>query len=193
VTFEVVWEPAAVDLCSRFLSGDPDGYHFSEDPSIERFVPHVPRTNPAQLAAVWAIEAEHAPLYWYPRDCPRITAWPRNPDQVATFQETWSTTADRVHAIESVWLDRIRTVTLYRYDLPAAPFQPWPDAQGQWITHSPVVPEAIQPVGDLLALHATAQIELRVTPSLWPLSDLAQSGPWMFSIVRMLNAVPRPN
>jgi mRNA interferase RelE/StbE len=27
VSFEVVWEPAAVDLCSRFLSGDPDGLH----------------------------------------------------------------------------------------------------------------------------------------------------------------------
>ena len=89
-------------------------------------------------------------------------------------------------------MDRIRTVTLYRYDLPAAPFRPWADAEGQWITHSPVVPEAVQPVGDLLALHATAQIELRVTPSLWPLYDLAQSGPWMFSIIRMRNAAPRP-
>ena len=25
MSFEVVWEPTAVDLCSRFLSDDPDG------------------------------------------------------------------------------------------------------------------------------------------------------------------------
>lgn len=37
-------------------------YHFSEDPSIERFVPHVPRTNPTHPPAVWAIDEVHAPL-----------------------------------------------------------------------------------------------------------------------------------
>ncbi|MFN8078180.1 MAG: hypothetical protein U0Q19_01315 [Kineosporiaceae bacterium] len=118
-------------------------HHFSEDPSIERFVPHVPRSNPTQPAAVWAIDAVHAPLYLFPRDCPRVTAWPRNPAQVADFRATWHTSADRVHAIESGWLDRIRTVTLYRYDLAAAPFIPWAEAEGQWITHVPVVPEAV--------------------------------------------------
>jgi hypothetical protein len=39
-------------------------HHFSEDPSIERFIPHVPRTNPTHRAAVWAIDVDHAPLYW---------------------------------------------------------------------------------------------------------------------------------
>ncbi len=54
-----------------------------------------------------------------------------------------------------------------------------------------VVPVAIQPVGDLLAAHAAAAIELRVVPSLWPLHDLAVSDRWDFSIVRMGNAQPR--
>ncbi len=40
--------------------------HFSEDPSITRFVPHVPRTNPDHAPAVWAIDADHAPVYWFP-------------------------------------------------------------------------------------------------------------------------------
>ena len=50
-------------------------FHFSEDPTLQRFVPHVPRTNPAHEPAVWAIDDDHAPLYWFPRACPRITAW----------------------------------------------------------------------------------------------------------------------
>jgi hypothetical protein len=163
-------------------------YHFSQDPAIERFVPHVPRTNPSQRAAVWAIDTDHAPLYWFPRDCPRVTAWPQDPAQVPAFRSSWHTTAHRVHAIESAWLQRLRTVALYRYDLPAAPFRPWPGAQGQWIAHTEVEPQALTPVGDLLSLHAQDGIELRVTPSLWPLWHLAQAGPWSFSIVRMRNA-----
>jgi hypothetical protein len=166
-------------------------HHFSEDPSIERFVPHVPKTNPTQRAAVWAIDSDHAPLYWFPRDCPRVTVWPRTPNDMAAFRATWHTTARRVQAIESGWLDRMRTVELYRYDLPAASFRPWREAEGQWIAYTHVEPEAVERLGDLLALHTQADIELRITPSLWPVWDLAQDGPWSFSIVRMRNAGSR--
>ncbi|MEP7112276.1 MAG: DUF6886 family protein [Ilumatobacteraceae bacterium] len=61
-------------------------YHFSEDPHIERFVPHVPRTNPSHAPAVWAIDSQHAPLYWFPRDCPRVAVWPRRPQEHADFR-----------------------------------------------------------------------------------------------------------
>ena len=46
----------------------------------------------------------------------------------------------------------------------------------------------VEPVGDLLALHEQAGIELRVVDSLWPLRELAVSDDWDFSIVRMRNA-----
>jgi hypothetical protein len=55
----------------------------------------------------------------------------------------------------------------------------------------PVVePIAVDGVGDLLARHAEAAIELRVAPSLWPVRDLAVSDRWDYSIVRMSNAQP---
>ena len=38
-------------------------YHFSEDPAISRFVPHVPRTNPTQPARVYAIDADADALW----------------------------------------------------------------------------------------------------------------------------------
>jgi hypothetical protein len=164
-------------------------HHFSEDSAITRFVPHVPATNPTQAPAVWAIDTAHAPLYWFPRDCPRVTVWPRDESQRSAFAERFGTTAPRLHAVEAAWLERMRTVELYRYDLPATTFQPWEEASGQWISRVEVVPSAVAPVGDLLALHEQAGIELRVVESLWPLRDLAVSDQWEFSIVRMSNAV----
>jgi len=166
-------------------------FHFSEDPDIVRFVPHVPATNPGHAPAVWAIDDAHAPLYWFPRDCPRVTAWPRSATERAAFEDAFTTTAPRVHAIELGWLARMRAVELFRYSLPADHFVPWPAASGQWIAEGEIAPVAVDPVGDLLAAHADAGIELRLVPSLWPIHDLAVSDRWDFSIVRMRNAQPR--
>ena len=164
-------------------------HHFSEDPTIRRFVPHVPASNPTQAPAVWAIDTAHAPLYWFPRDCPRVTVWPRDESERPAFEERFGTTAPRLHAVEAAWLERMRTVDLYRYDLPATTFRRWEEASGQWISRVEVVPSTVEPVGDLLALHEQAGIELRVVESLWPLRELAVSDEWDFSIVRMRNAV----
>lgn len=166
-------------------------HHFSEDPKIERFRPHVPATNPDHRPAVWAIDTDHAPLYWFPRDCPRVTAWPRPPDDAGAFAAAWATAAPRVHAIELGWLARVQATTLYRYDFDTADFAPWPDASGQWIAEREVAPIAVVALTDLLGLHARAGIELRLVPSLWPLRDLAVSDRWDFSLVRMANATPR--
>jgi hypothetical protein len=166
-------------------------HHFSEDPGITRFRPHVPATNPRHRPGVWAIGHEHAPLYWFPRDCPRVTAWPRTAAERANFAIAWTTIAPRVHAIESAWLDRVRTTTVYRYDLPADAFAPWTDAAGHWFAECEVDPVSVIALPDLLGLHADAGIELRVTPSLWAVHDLAVSDRWDFSIVRMHNARPR--
>lgn len=168
-------------------------YHFSEDPNIEVFVPHVPATNPDQSPAVWAIDAEHAPLYWFPRDCPRVTAWPRTSLERGGFEQAFGTSATRVHAIESSWLDAMVKTQLYRYAFDASAFAPWEEAVGQLRAMNTVEPRHVEPVGDLLALHVNAGIELRISPSLWPVYDLAVSNAWEFSIVRMSNAQPRPD
>ena len=167
-------------------------YHFSEDPAIGRFEPHVPATNPDHRAGVWAIDGDHEPLYWFPRDCPRVTAWARTVSELAVFRRAWNTDARRVHAIEGGWLQRMRTTTVYRYELPADAFERWPDASGQWFCEHAVEPLAVTALDDLLDLHARAGIELRLVPSLWPVHDLAVSESWDFSIVRMRNAQPRP-
>ena len=166
-------------------------YHFSEDPYIQRFVPHVPRTNPSHAPAVWAIDADHAPLYWFPRDCPRVALWPRHEREQADFEVRFATTATRLHAIESGWLKRMSAAVIYRYEFDAVGFVPWVDADGQWIADREVAPISVTDMGDLLVAHVDAGIELRIVPSLWPLHDVARGGEFDFSLVRMHNAQPR--
>jgi hypothetical protein len=166
-------------------------HHFSENMNIREFVPHVPRTNPSQAPAVWAIDPEHAPLYWFPRECPRVTIWPRTPLEQHDFRGTFHTSAPRLHAIEWDWLDRMRAARIYRYDFDPRGFEPWANVHGQWISHDTVVPVNVTAMSDLLNAHAAAAIELRAVPTLWPLHDVAVSDRWAFSIVRMTNAQPR--
>ena len=127
-------------------------YHFSEDRGIERFVPHVPVTNPGYPPAVWAIDAEHSPLYWFPRDCPRAAVW--------TSADLTHKTPRRIHTVERAWKKRLRTTTVFCYGLPTEPFVPWPEADGQFIATGTVVPISVEPLGDLVALHEAAGIEL---------------------------------
>lgn len=167
-------------------------YHFSEDPNIEVFKPHVPPTNPGQPPSVWAIDADHAPLYWFPRDCPRVTAWIRGDDDPEVFAQRFGTDAQRIQAVELDWLTRIRTAELYRYEFDAAAFEPWAEAAGQWVSSTSVTPLSVARVGDLLQRHADSGIELRFVDNLWHLADLAVDNRWGFSLVRMRNAQSRP-
>ncbi len=166
-------------------------FHFSHDPTIERFTPHVPVTNPGQPPAVWAIDADHAPLYWFPRDCPRVAAWPRNAVECDQFREAFCTDAARVHAIELRWLPMLESAVLYRYRFDASAFRPWAEASGQWVSDVAVEPTDVERLDDLIGCHVAAGIELRAVPNLWPLRDLAAAGPWDFSIVRFQQAIPR--
>ena len=166
-------------------------YHFSEDSHLTRFEPHVPRTNPTHAPAVWAIDAVHAPLYWFPRDCPRVAVYPYDEGQRTAFEARFATSAPRIHAVESEWLERMRSVQIYRYEFDAAAFSPWEEANGQWIAPTEVMPSSVTPIGDLLAAHAAAGIELRLVPSLWPLHDVVRDSGFDFSIVRMHNAQAR--
>ncbi len=133
---------------------------------------------------VWAIDADHAPLYWFPRDCPRVTAWPRNIIEQDHFREAFCTVAERVHAIEFRWLPVLGSTALYRYRFDGASFRQWTEAAGQWVSDVAVEPLEVERLDDLIGCHVAAGIELRAVANLWPLGDLAVAGPRDFSIVR---------
>jgi hypothetical protein len=100
----------------------------------------------------------------------------------------------RVHAVEYRWLAEMYSVRLFAYRLPAAKFRPFgaPTSHAQ-VTTEPVRPLGpAEPVGDLLALHEAAGIQLRVLPNLWPFWDAVVASTLEFSGIRMRNAQPRP-
>jgi hypothetical protein len=105
----------------------------------------------------------------------------------------------RVHAVEYSWLERIRTVQLYAYRLPATAFEPLiepqpieptskpePHAHVATVTVHPLAPP--EPVRDLLELHEEAGIQLRVLPELsgfWAAVTASSLG---WSGIRLRNA-----
>lgn len=169
--------------------------HFSEDPTITRFVPHVAAGAQQPEAYVWAVDAERAPDYWFPRDCPRAMAWV-TPSTTDTDRERifGPGGGDRVHAIEYSWLNALQTVELFAYRLPATPFKPF----GTSVPHAHVATQPVEPlgpaepVGDLLRLHEQAGIQLRVLPNLWPFWDRVTTSTLGFSGIRLRNGRPRP-
>jgi hypothetical protein len=167
-------------------------WHFSEDKSITEFVPRPTAGKADATPVVWAIDDEHSPLYFFPRDCPRVAFWATPRTTVADKERFLGlTTAKWVIAIESGWLERLRYTTLYRYALPDDDFVPMYDI-GMHLARRTVVPRAAEPVGDLVYALRDAGVELRITPSLWPLHDALLDATLHFSMIRMRNAAPRP-
>ena len=163
-------------------------YHYSEDGTIRRFAPHVPQSNPGHPASVWAIDAAHSPLYWFPRYCPRISVWARDDREQARFTELFESEATRIVAAETDWIERVRDGKLYRYVFDAGDFQPWQEADGQYITDQVAYPKRVDLLDDLLALHAAANVEVRFTPRLGALMDRILESGLPFSFVRIRDA-----
>jgi hypothetical protein len=159
-------------------------FHYSEDPRIVRFEPHVPRTNPDVPAAVWAIDEAHAPLYWFPRDCPRVTVWANDALQRVRLQQIFGTEGSRVHAAPISWSDEIAGCKLHEYRFDANDFEPWPEAEGQWIARRTIIPFEVVPVGDLLLRQHEAKVDLRLVPDLRATRDTVVNSGLPFSIVR---------
>ncbi|WP_127497990.1 DUF6886 family protein [Actinoplanes solisilvae] len=171
--------------------------HFSEDPAITLFVPHVAPTSRETEAYVWAVDGARAPDYWFPRQCPRAMAWVTDStSDVDRERIVGAGCGVRVHAIEYRWFDAMRDTELYAYRLPAGAFRPIASPGAS--PHAMVATEAVEPlgpaepVGDLLTCHAEAGIQFRLLDNLWPFWDELTSSSLGFSGIRLRNAKPRP-
>jgi hypothetical protein len=164
-------------------------YHFSEDPGIAIFRPHVPEHRPELEPLVYAIDEWHAPMYYFPRQCPRACFWPGERTAPAD-RERWfkGIDAKMVIAVESSWLERIRTAALYRYVMPEATFIEHGDPSGHWHSRDTVAPLAVEPVGDLLAALAASNVELRITPRLYEMWMAVIESTLEYSGTRLRNA-----
>ena len=162
--------------------------HFSEDATIVQFAPRAPLARPDIEPLVWAIDGWHAPLYFFPRDCPRVCFWPLPSTTPEDYERYFGAVAGRmVIAIESAWLERVRTTRLYRYRMPNETFTDIHD-HGVHVSRQTVTPLGVEPVGDLLDALACADVELHIAPSLVPIGRAIIRTTLHYSLIRMRNA-----
>jgi hypothetical protein len=165
-------------------------WHFSEDASLRRFVPRRTPTNPEAPELVWAVDTRHAPMFWFPRDCPRGCIWPVSTTTEADRREFFGAAdATRVHVVEHGWRERVTACRLFAYRLPKEVFEPH-QVGGYWVATGPV--EAVErlELGDLVERHARAGIELRDLDSIWPFWERVVRSSVGFSGMRLANAEP---
>jgi len=173
----------------------PALFHFSEDSGIARFEPR-PVAVPARRAPgmewlngplVWAIDDWHQPLYLFPRDCPRILAWPTDATGTEDRARHWPDARLRMIAwVETGWMARMEGITLHRYTLPDTTFEPLDDA-GMWISREPVAPTRVDAQNDLPACLAAYDVDLRTIPDLRQLALLWETSLHV-SGIRLRNA-----
>ncbi len=171
--------------------------HFSDDPNITVFHPRVTAGKAGTPPVVWAIDDAYAFLYYFPRDCPRVICWTLPGSSEADKERFFGQTAARaIVTVEGDWLERIVSAGLYVYSLPPNHFHPVvpesdPGFHGAFTARETVYPRSVEPVGDLLRALRNAQIEIRVTPSLWPIWDALVGSTLHFSGIRLRNARER--
>ncbi len=164
-------------------------FHVSEESGIERFEPRP--SSYTNQPVVWAIDAERLPNYLLPRECPRVTYYARpetTSEDVARLLEA----SPAVIAVETAWLDRIRSCRLYCYHLPSQTFECNDPCAGYFVSREPAVPVKVEVVDDLLAVLLRRGVELRFVPNLWSLRDAVIASALRYSFIRMRNALPRP-
>ncbi|MBA8793375.1 hypothetical protein FHX74_000980 [Friedmanniella endophytica] len=166
--------------------------HFSEDPTIRTFAPHVARTAQVPDPWVWAVDGENVPSYWFPRQCPRAMAWVGPQTTAVDADRLLGPGARRVHVIEYGWLEAFRRVELWAYAFDAADFVPHGTPPSAMVADHRVTPLGPpRPVGDLVAAHADAGIQLRVVTELWSWWEAVIASSLRFSGIRLRNARPR--
>lgn len=160
-------------------------FHFSDDPGIACFVPRpvrVPAERPPGREwlngpLVWAIAEQHARLYLFPRDCPRIVVWSTAASSLADRDRWLGDLAPGVQAVAYVepdWLARIAAATVHRYELPATSFRSLDDA-GMHVSQAAVTPCAVTAVPDLRGALQASGTALRAIDALRVLRPVWQS------------------
>jgi hypothetical protein len=155
----------------------------SEDDSIRRLEP--------RDGKVWAIDTRHWPLYWFPRDCPRATFWAESGTSESDVERfLGGNRLQRVHVVEPEWLSRLRTTRVIAYRMPEESFAQ--DEDRFWVSIESVEPLELVELGDLVARHDAAAIELRTEQRLLRFWDEVLASTLGFSGIRLRNASMSP-
>lgn len=97
-------------------------------------------------------------------------------------------------------MERIRAATLYRYEMPPAPFRLIDEGAGYWVSDESVTPLGVTRIDPafrrgrlegLPAAIAATGATLVALESLWGFHDVVKASGLTFSMIRMRNAAER--
>jgi hypothetical protein len=163
-------------------------FHVSEESGIDRFEPRLVETFPEPV--VWAIDEDHLRNYLLPRDCPRVTFY-GIPTSTQEDVAQYLGTNPAVVAIESGWLQRVRSCTLYCYQMSPTTFECIDEGAGYFVSRQPVLPVSVESIQNPIHSIEASGAELRTVDNLWPLYDAVAASSLQFSMIRMRNAKAR--
>ena len=190
----LLFGPSPRSSCERCRGEAPPQYtgegphalwHVSEDDSIRRFEP--------RDGKVWAIATRLLPLYWFPRDCPRTTFWAGARDHRTRRRPFPRRRPRPASPRRRARLARADAKPGYpvAYRMPEETFVENDDRF--WISTEPVEPLELVELGDLVARHEAAGIELRTEDDLLGFWDQVIGSSLGYSGIRLRNAVSAGN
>lgn len=171
-------------------------YHFSEDPTIERFEPRSVKTSVIRPEGfewlngplVWAIDEQNSPLYLFPRECPRILIGKHPTSTEEDISKYWKDTSKPLIAfIEEGWVNRLKNTRLFRYRFENNGFIDLEDS-GMHVKNSTVIPEEMVEIGDLFSALKRVNVEVQILPDLTSLQNAWDSS-LNVSGIRLRNAL----
>lgn len=147
-------------------------FHFSDEGSIDVFLPRVKENRKELPPVVWAIDEEHEFTFFFPRSCPRIV-YTRSDEMSDEDRRAFfgATQANIVVTVETGWYERIKRSTVYRYRMPAETFELFDAIAGYYISPRSIVPLGMEPFDRLLDRLIARGVEVRFTPNLHPLRE----------------------
>lgn len=165
-------------------------FHISETPDIKEFIPRPsPRKEVKNL--VWAITEDKLPHYLLPRDCPRVTFFPKEDSKPTDIDRLIGyTDAKAVIAIEKKWIPIIQNTVIYKYEFNPKDFISEDESAGYYVTDKPQKPISVTTIDNIINELLKYDIELRIMPSLWKIREEVIKSTLDFSIIRMQNATP---
>lgn len=138
-------------------------YHFSDSGDITVFEPRAPTRRPDTAPLVYAIDEWHSPLYFFPRDCPRVGIWPV---ESTVDEERRDFGGPRMRLlIDRRYEDKWRSGGIYRYTVDAAGFEDCRD-HGVWVCSHTATPERVEHLPDLPRAVEDAGVAVEIVDSL---------------------------
>jgi hypothetical protein len=164
-------------------------YHISETPGIKKFTPKRSLRKPKNL--VWAISEDKLHNYLLPRNCPRVTFFPKQDSNPADINRLLGrSNVKAVIAIEKKWVSIIKKTTLYKYEFNSKDFVLEDECAGYYVSETTQKPISVTTINNILDELLKYNIELRILPSLWKIREGVIKSSLDFSIIRMRNATP---